>query len=194
MLRMAALLLLPIGTAHAQSELNSVLNGTYRVAGETNCLTSDAGFEPPPSLAMKGFGGVLVENFTAQLSFDGKGRATSLLAGTSFFPNSFVGPGGFPVNTFESQCEWIYQVFPEQSFVMFGNCNARIPAGGGVIPGETVRVTGIRVRGSIGPRAETLLVSVEPSVQHIALGNGFETDRICDSTETGVLISTPQPN
>ena len=142
---------------------------------------------------MKGFGSVLVEHFSGVITYDGVGKAVSLIKGTSFFPTAAGGPGSFPVGTFETRCEFQYQVFADMTYLEVGNCVGRLPAGGGVLPNETVQVMGVRARGHIGVNREVLLGSVEPSVQHIVLSGGYEADRICDSSEVAVMRPAAQP-
>lgn len=184
-----------IGLALAQrgedgsGDRNSLLKGNYQVTNHISCVDSQEGFEDPPTLRARGFGGTVIDTSSGTIVFDGQGNATEVVRGITILPGP-VSPDSFPIVTFELTCRYSYSVNTEKTFTLNGSCNGTLPAGPAA--GLTVDVS----RGASGQISKSGDVytasSVEPVQQLLTLSqNGvevFRTLRLCGTSSIGIRV------
>ena len=184
------LLLLPaaIGQALAAGpnagNHNALLKGTYQIAYEIACVTSDQGFSDPPALQALGVGGPVIDHDTGTILFDGHGNATEIRHGISIVPQQIVA-GSSAVSTYAITCRYNYTVNADKSFALSGSCSGMISGG----PGLTVDVS---PAGGVGQLSESrtmfTISSVTPVRQLVRLGNNTQTQRLCGASATGIRV------
>jgi hypothetical protein len=182
------------GLASADSEedtnRNALLTGKYQVTNHIVCVDSQDGFDAPPTLQARGFGGTVIDTDSGAIVFDGNGNATETRRGISIFPGP-VSPGSFPSGTYEITCRYTYSISPDRSFTVNGSCTGTLPAG--PLAGLTVDIPQVEGFGQISDRGNTFtLGNVEPVQQLLVLSQSgvetFRTLRLCGSSGIGIRV------